>query len=152
MGNRLIVKNEILINAEPSKVWDALTDSEHTQKYMYGCKATSDWEVGTPLLWKGMWEHKEMIFVKGNIISIDPGASLAYTTFDPNNTSVEDVPENYLTVTYDLTPQDGKTVLVVTQGDYTNVPNGEHRYNEAVKAGGWSSILEQIKTIVEAGN
>src|SRR5881227_3883691 len=100
----LFVKNNITINATASKVWDALTNPEQTKKYMFGCETVSDWKVGSPLLWKGNYEGKEMIFVKGKIVAIDQGKFLAYTTIDPNS-SIEDIPENYLTVTYGLAEQ-----------------------------------------------
>jgi len=98
MEGELIVKNNITINAPASKVWDALVNPEQTKKYMFGCEAISDWKPGSQLLWKGLWEGKEMVFVKGNIISINPERLLEYTTFHPNST-IEDIPENYTTVT-----------------------------------------------------
>jgi len=150
MSQPLIVKNTITINAPSAKVWDALTNPEQTKKYMFGCETVSDWKVGSPLLWKGNYEGKEMIFVKGKIVAIDPGKFLAYTTIDPNS-SIEDIPENYLTVTYGLAEQSGHTILTVTQGDYATVADGDKRYEEAFSKGeGWNPIIEQIKKLVEA--
>lgn len=81
----LIVKNDIAIYAPASIVWNALTDPVQTKKYMFGCEAISDWKIGSPLLWKGAYEGKEMVFVKGNIIDIQPAKYFAYTVIDPNN-------------------------------------------------------------------
>lgn len=67
---------------------------------------------------------------------------------DPNG-DIPDVPENYLTVVYDLKPSGTSTILTVTQGDYSKVAQGEKRYQESLSAGGWKSILEQIKVLVE---
>lgn len=150
MNDTLEVKSEITINAPASKVWDALTNPEQTKKYMFGCETVSDWKPGSPLLWQGNYEGKNTVFVKGNIISIQPDKFLAYTTIDPNST-IEDIPENYLTVTYDLSEENGKTLLTVTQGDYSKVANGEKRYEEAFNDGeGWNPILVEIKKIAEA--
>lgn len=146
----LSVKNDITINSPASKVWDVLTNPEQTKKYMYGCETVSDWKPGSELLWRGEWEGKPMVFVKGYIVKIEPGKFLAYTTFDPNNPAIEDTPANYLTVTYSLSEQDGQTVLSVTQGDYTNVAMGQKRYEDAVSAGGWSSVLTEIKKVAES--
>ena len=147
---KLEVKNNITINAPAAKVWDALTNPEQTQKYMFGCQTVSDWQPGSPLLWKGEYKGEEMIFVKGKIVSIEPGRFLAYTTFDPNS-SMADVPENYLTVTYSLQEENGQTILNVTQGDYSSVAEGERRYKEAYNGGeGWNPILVLIKKLVEA--
>ncbi len=148
----LLVKNIITINAPAKKVWDVLTNPEQTKKYMFGCETVSDWKPGSTLEWKGTYEGKEMVFVKGKIADIQPENLLAYTTFDPNNTAMEDKPENYLTVTYDLKEENGVTVLKVTQGDYNKVADGETRYKEAYNNGeGWNPILVEIKKIAEAG-
>ena len=145
----LIVKNTVTIKAPASKVWDALTNPEQTKKYMFGCETVSDWKKGSPLLWKGSHEGKEMVFVKGNIVEIKPEKFLAYTVIDPNS-SMPDIPENYLTVTYELAFEKGETVLTVTQGDYSIVAEGEKRYKEAYNNGeGWNPILVEIKKLVE---
>lgn len=149
---KLIVKNSITINAPASEVWDALVNPEQTKKYMFGCETVSDWRPGSALLWKGNYEGNEMVFVKGKIVEIQPGKFLAYTTIDPNNVSIEDKPENYLTVTYDLKTDNGQTILTVTQGDFSTVAEGEKRYNEAFNGGeGWNPVLTEIKKLLEAG-
>lgn len=146
----LIVKSIITIDAPASKVWDALINPEKTKVYMFGCETVSDWKVGSPLLWKGSYEGQDMVFVKGDILAIEPEKLLTYTTIDPNS-SIDDVSENYLQVTYLLTPENDKTVLTVTQGDYNTVANGEKRYAEAYNNGeGWNPILVEIKKLVEA--
>jgi uncharacterized protein YndB with AHSA1/START domain len=95
-------------------------------------------------------EGKEFIVVKGTIVDINPWKFLAYTVIDPNNPSIADIPENYLTVTYSLEEDNGKTKLRVVQGDYSKVAEGERRYKEAFNDGeGWNPILVQIKNIVE---
>lgn len=152
MPNELVVKNSITINAPTSTVWDLLTNPEQTKKYMFGCETVSDWQPGSPLLWRMEHEGKEMVAVKGHIVEIQPEKRLVYTVFDPNST-MPDIPENYLTVTYELTPEFGQTVLTVTQGDYNTVADGERRYQESYNNGeGWNPILVEIKKVVEAGN
>jgi uncharacterized protein YndB with AHSA1/START domain len=150
MNHALMVENEVLINASLDRVWDVLTNPDETRKYMFGCETVSDWKSGSPLLWRAEVEGKVTVFVKGYIVSIKPGQMLAYTTFDPNNPSIEDIPENYLTVTYNISDVDGQTRLVVTQGDYSMVADGEKRYNDTVNGGGWASVLTQIKKVAEA--
>jgi len=150
MENELFVRNSITIYAPAEKVWDILTNPDQTKKYMFGCETVSDWKQGSSLLWRGNYEGKEMVFVKGDIVDIDPGKYLAYTTIDPNST-MDDISENYLTVTYSLSEDNGQTLLTVTQGDYTKVADGERRYKEAFSNGeGWNPILVEIKKIAEA--
>jgi uncharacterized protein YndB with AHSA1/START domain len=150
MSNGLFVRNTISVNAPAAKVWDALVNPEQTKKYMFGCAALSDWTPGSPLLWKGVFNGVEIVAVKGEVLGIQPEKYLAYTTIDPNSTTVPDVPENYLTVTYTLTPENGHTVFTVTQGDYSKVADGDKRYKETVDGGGWQPILDEIKKLVEA--
>jgi uncharacterized protein YndB with AHSA1/START domain len=150
MNKELIIENEITINAPAGKVWDILTNPEQTKKYMFGCEAISDWKPGSPLDWKGSWEGKEMVFVKGIVSDIVPGELVAYTTIDPNNPAMADVPENYLTVTYRLTGENSSTLLKVTQGNYATVADGQRRYEESYNNGeGWNPILVAIKNIAE---
>jgi uncharacterized protein YndB with AHSA1/START domain len=150
MSQPLVVTNTITIHAPASKVWDALTNPEQTKKYMFGCEALSDWKPGSPLIWKGTFNGVEMIAVKGNVVSIAPPKSLVYTVIDPNNPKIPDLPENYLTITCDLTEQNGQTTLEVSQGDYSTVAEGPSRYQHTVDGGGWDPILVQIKALCES--
>jgi len=150
MSEPLFVKNSIEINAPAAAVWDALVNPEQTKKYMFGCETVSDWKPGSPLLWRMDYEGKELIAVKGNIVDIQPEKTLVYTTIDPNNKDMKDIPENYLTVTYTLSTENGKTKLTVSQGDYSKVADGQKRYEETYNNGeGWNPILVQIKELVE---
>jgi uncharacterized protein YndB with AHSA1/START domain len=147
----LFVNNSISINAPAAKVWDALVNPAQTKKYMFGCETVSDWKKESELLWKGEYEGKEMVFVKGSILEIQPGKKLVYTTIDPHS-AIDDVSENYLQVTYELIPEGEQTILNVSQGDYITVADGERRYQEAWNNGeGWNPILVQIKKLVETG-
>jgi uncharacterized protein YndB with AHSA1/START domain len=149
MAEKLFVENTIEINAPASKVWDFLTRPELTKLYMFGCETVSEWKKGSPLLWKGQQDGKDIIFVKGDIVDIQPGKRLVYTTIDPHS-KIDDVSENYLTVTYELSEKNGKTIFHVKQGDYSQVAEGERRYNEASNGGeGWNPILVEIKKLAE---
>jgi uncharacterized protein YndB with AHSA1/START domain len=150
MNQPLVVTSSITIDAPAAKVWDALTNPEQTKKYMFGCEALSDWKPGSPLIWKGKFNGVEMIAVKGQIVRIVPFKSLVYTVIDPNNPKIPDIPANYLTVTCDFKEENGHTLLTVSQGDYSTVAEGEARYEDTVKGGGWDPILVQIKALVES--
>ena len=125
--NPLNIVNQIDIKAPASSVWDALTNPEMTKQYMFGCETISDWEIGSSLLWQGEYEGKKMVFVKGQIKELVPFKLLSYTVIDPNG-SIPDIPENYLTVTYELVQKEGSTLLTVTQGDYNKVAEGARRF------------------------
>ena len=148
MEKTMIVRNTVSIKAPVAKVWEALTHSEWTKQYMYNCTVESDWKVGSPVVWKMEHEGKEFIPVKGKVVSIEPEHLLVYTVIDPN-VGMEDIPANYLNVQYELIPMGEETLLEVTQDGYEHAANGEKRYEEAVEAGGWDSILAKIKELLE---
>ncbi len=104
-----------------------------------------------PDLGRGNFNGVELIAVKGTIKRIRPGQYLEYTVIDPNNPKIPDLPENYLTVTCELSESNGVTTLIATQGDYNTVAEGADRYRHSVDGGGWGPILEAIKAQVESG-
>ncbi|RBL93068.1 SRPBCC family protein [Chitinophaga flava] len=149
MSQGFFLRNDITINAPANVVWDTLVNPEKTKQYMYGCETVSDWKKGSELLWTMIHEGKELVAVKGVIEEIIPNELLVYTTIDPNS-NIDDASENYLKVTYRLSDQNGQTLLQVSQGDYTTVAEGDRRYKEAMEAGGWASILTEIKKVAES--
>ena len=142
-------KYKIEINASAETVWSTLINPEKIKKYMCGWEPESKWEPESPLIWKGNAEGKETIFAHGHIKELLPGKSFTYTSFDPN-LPVEDKPENYLVVTYNLNEVHGVTTLTVREGDYAKVEEGVSRYREILERGGWESILKEIKKLAEA--
>jgi uncharacterized protein YndB with AHSA1/START domain len=148
MKKELYVTASADIEASTDKVWDYLTNPEHTKKYMFGCEAQSTWETGSSLLWKGENEGKEVVFVKGEIVNIIPGKVLQYTVFDPNM-GIPDVPENYLTVTFELEENKYSTILTVKQGNFATVEKGKERYKDS--EGSWDTLLQKIKELIEEG-
>lgn len=149
MEKPLVVKSVIEINAPISSVWDALVNPQKTKIYMFGCETVSDWKVGSELLWRGSYEGKEMVFVKGKIIAIEPKKLLKYTVIDPF-AAYPDIPENYLNVTYELLEQGLQTILIVLQDGFETAAEGEKRYKDVYNNGkGWNPILVEIKKVAE---
>ncbi len=145
MNDKMITTDSITINASPARVWDVLVNPAMTRKYMFDCEALSNWQPGSRLEWKGAADGK--VYVKGNIVEIEKDRLLRYTVFDPNG-DLDDVPSNYLTVTYNLSRQNGNgTLLEVSQGDFAKVQNGQQRYEDTLN--GWGTVLNKIKEIAE---
>ncbi len=142
MTNKLIVKKSIEINADKSKVWDALVNPEKIKLYLFGTETISDWKVGSAIIFQGVWEgvtYKD----KGTIIEFIPEQKLKYDYWS-SFSKLEDVPENYQQITFDLMNQDGKTILSLTQENVPNQAAKEH--SEA----NWEVVLNQLKQIVES--
>ncbi len=145
----LTVRTSIEINAPAHRVWTVLTTSEFTRQYMHGCDVVSDWKLGSPLLWRGTYEGKEVVFVKGTIVKLEVDRALHYTTFGPME-PLEDIPVNYMTVTYELTPRAGGVTLAVSQGDFAKRADGTGAKHYEGGEAGWLAILQQIKALAEA--
>lgn len=144
MAKELVIRRSLTIKAPASRVWEILTDPEHTKKYMFGCEVISDWEIGSPLLWRGVKDG--VIYVKGILLALDRERLFKFTVFDPNS-GIEDTPSNYTTVTINLTAGNGSTTLSVTQGDFAGVVNGKSRLADAET--GWDLALPKIKETAE---
>ncbi|MDN5205537.1 SRPBCC domain-containing protein [Fulvivirgaceae bacterium BMA10] len=142
MPQESIVKKNITLNANLSSVWKALTDPSMTKQYMFGCELISDWKEGSEIIWK----DEETIRVTGHILSIDPEKTLQFTVFDPHM-GLEDIPSNYLTVTYQLSSENNITTLSVSQGDFSKVENSEKRYHDTLA--GWEYALNGLKALLE---
>lgn len=146
---KLVVTNQVNINASLSQVWDMLTNPQKTKLYMFGCETVTDWKPGSELLWRGVYEGKEMDFVKGYVLDIVPLKRLKYSVIDPNATYPH-TPENHLNVTYELNEDNGQVLLTVSQDGFETAAEGLKRYEEVFNKGeGWNPILLEIKKYAE---
>lgn len=146
---RLVVTNQVIINASLSQVWDMLTNPQKTKLYMFGCETVTDWTPGSELLWRAVYEGKEIVFVKGQVLEIIPEKLLKYTVIDPN-APYPHTPENHLNVTYELTEENGQVMLTVSQDGFETAAEGLKRYEDVSNKGeGWNPILLEIKKFAE---
>lgn len=142
----LFIRKSIEVNAPAEALWKVLTDNSLIPQYMYGCVAETDWKAGSPLLWKGVADGK--LYVKGDVVAVDAPRKLEYTCIDPNNPAMADIPENYLTMTYEIRKQGDGCIFEIIQGDYSKVAEGQKRYEDTLK--GDDFILGKIKELAEA--
>jgi uncharacterized protein YndB with AHSA1/START domain len=141
MNKELRVEKQIVINASPEKIWEALTDKEKIKHYFFGTEAISDWKVGSPLIFQGEFEGKTYQD-KGEIVVSEPGKKLQYTYWS-GFSGLEDIPENYSLVTYRLEGTDQGTSLSLSQAGFPSEQNREHGES------GWTMVLDNLKKLVE---
>jgi uncharacterized protein YndB with AHSA1/START domain len=141
-----IVKKKINIKAEPSAVWDALTNPRKTKKYFFNCEVFSDWEVGSSIVFKGHIFILKKIEMKGTILEIEPEKFLKYTLQNGDNSEES---ANFSTVTDELTYENGVTTLTITD-DVGQGQEAAKRYAKSVK--GWTSVLKGLRKLVENEN
>lgn len=141
----LFIRKSVEVNAPAEALWKVLTDNDFIPQYMFGCVAETDWKAGSPLLWKGAADG--ILYVKGRVVAVDAPHRLEYTVIDPNNPAVPDIPENYLTMIYEIREQGGRTVFELIQGDYSKVAEGQKRYDDTLR--GDDHLLVKIKELAE---
>jgi uncharacterized protein YndB with AHSA1/START domain len=133
----------IEIAAPPGEVWTALTDPEQIEKYMFGSQVMTDWQPGSPIVWKGEYEGKKYED-KGEIVEIEPERRLKVTHFSPLS-GEEDIPANYHTVLYELENRGQKTRVSLSQDNNSSEEAAEH------SKANWEKMLAGLKEVVEAG-
>src|SRR5919106_6281863 len=124
MSKGLVAQASVTINAPRADVWKALVTPAAIKQYMFGTNVVSDWKPRSPITWKGEWQG-ESYEDKGVILRVEPDRVLQYTHFSPLS-GVADVPENYHTVTVELTAAGAGTRVVLTQDNNTTEQAREH--------------------------
>jgi uncharacterized protein YndB with AHSA1/START domain len=132
----------ITIDATASIVWEALTTPRIIKQYFFGTDAISDWQPGSPLIFKGEWEGKKYED-KGTILNVIPNALFKYDYWS-SMSGIEDKPENYVIITYELSENNGKTLLTVTQENIPDEKMKEHSEQN------WKKVLSDLKQLLEA--
>ena len=137
-----IARAEVVVDAKPNAVWDALTDPEQVRSWMVGTTVTTDWQVGSPITWQGKMNGKPYED-KGEVLEAEAPSRLSMTHYSPLM-GQEDRPENYHTVTYTLTPtRDGRTTLALEQDGNESAEQAEQFSQN------WQGMLESLRQTVE---
>ena len=102
---------------------------------------TTDWKVGSPITYKGIWEGKAYED-KGKVLQIEPG-KLLVSTFWSSLTGLPDIPENYKTVRYELSAEGNGTRLTITQDNNASQEEADHSEQN------WKMVLDGIKKLLE---
>ena len=142
MNNKFTAHAAITIDAPASKVWDALTKPDLIKQYMFGTDVTTDWKVGSPITYKGIWEGKPYED-KGQVLQVEP-QKLLVSTFWSALSGLPDVPESYQTVRYELSAEDGGTKVTISQDNN----NSQEEANQSGE--NWKMVLDGLKKMLEA--
>lgn len=145
--NRILMKTDITgkagitIDAPVKKVWEALTQPEIIKQYFFNTDTHTSWEVGSPIRFTGEWEGKSYED-KGTVLDVEPNKLISYNYWS-SMSGMEDEPENYVTVTYKLAEENGKTRLTVTQENIADEKTKEHSESN------WNMVLGKLKQLLE---
>jgi len=113
MSTNLLAKATIPINTTTERVWNALVNPDAIKQYMFGTNVVSEWREGSPITWQGEWQGKSYED-KGVILKLQPRRTIQYSHFSPLS-GLPDKPENYHTVTIDLSADGDQTHVSLAQ-------------------------------------
>ncbi|HEY8239592.1 MAG TPA: SRPBCC domain-containing protein [Candidatus Limnocylindrales bacterium] len=131
----------IFINAEPDRVWRAITDGDDTVQYFYGTRVVSDWAQGSHIRYDN---PDGTLAADGEVLSIDPPKRLEMSFLARWDPGLE--AEGPVRQVWELDDVGGSTKLTVTT---YGLKAGSQMAEEF--AGGIVYIVSGLKTLVEGG-
>ena len=123
------------------RLYRALTSAEFTERYMFGRRVESTWEVGAAVRYLG---RDGKLSDSGTVLEADPPRRLVFSwrvEFDDALRS-----EGYSTVTFELEPLGGEVKLTVIH-DGLREDSGVYKGI----SGGWPKALASLKPLLETG-
>ncbi len=127
------------IETSAENLWQALTESEFTERYWFGHRVSSDWKPGSPYSFAKQGANS----IEGKVIAADPPKRLVYSW---NSCSPADRQEGTSKVTFDLEPR-GKVVKLTVTHDELNEAGVTFRNI----SGGWPMVIAGLKSLLETG-
>jgi len=131
----------VFIRADQATVWRAITESEYTLRYYYASAIESDFQAGSPYLYRVGDEPA----IEGEILESDPPNRLAMTFHAVWDDDVRADPPSR--VVWELEAAGPGVTKVTVVHDRLA---GASATAEQV-AGGWPFILSGLKTLLETG-
>ncbi|HEX2625409.1 MAG TPA: SRPBCC domain-containing protein [Candidatus Limnocylindrales bacterium] len=131
----------IYINAEPERVWRAITDGAETEQYYFGTIVKSDWKVGSRV----SYDYPDgTVAADGEVLACDPPNRLEMTFLARWDPEVE--AEGHVRHTWELAAEDGQTRLTVTTSGIKAGSKTAESFGSGI-----IFIVSGLKTFVEGG-
>jgi uncharacterized protein YndB with AHSA1/START domain len=142
MHPNFISTASVSIQAPAVKIWEALTRPEMVKQYLFGTQMTTDWKVGSPIRYSGVWQGQPYED-KGQVVAFEPLQRIATTYWSPL-AGLPDLPENYNNVSYEISEEvGGGSQLTITQDNNRTEEDARHAEQN------WKMVLDGIKKLVE---
>lgn len=146
--NEVTAEAAIDVDASRHAVWRSLTDPQKIREYYLGAEVQTDWQVGSPITFKGEWEGRSYED-KGEILAFEPERKLAYSHWSPMG-GKPDAPENYHVVEVTLDERNGGTRVTLRQSNLEGGATDEDRANREDYEKNWTQMLEGLKRTTES--
>lgn len=147
----------IYIRTTAEKLWEGLTSPEFLKQYHGGWAPSSDWKVGSKVLWpvEDGGEPQDL----GQVVTeSEPGKRLAYTwhtlqpvhqeMFGMSDAEFAEAAKERSKVTFDIEPAEEPELgmkLTLTHDGFTSA---DSKMLEGV-SGGWTMMMSHLKTLLE---
>lgn len=142
MNKNLIASSNIKIKTTPEKLWRILTEPENIREYLFGTQVVTDWKVGSPIVFQGEYDGQQYKD-KGNVIENKKNELLKYDYWS-GFSGLEDKPENYSLVTYQIEKLNDNTVNFTWHQQGFSSEEGQKHTEQ-----GLNGMLEKIKELTE---
>ena len=132
------------ISSTAEKVWDALTNTQHTELYFFGTAIKSDWKVGSRVEY-----FRGELTDSGEILSYEHNKEMTYTWESVGDDTVREVPT---IVSFVLQEIDNHVVKLTLS--HKNLLDADYVEDNDTFRGvnnGWPFILNNLKTYLENG-
>ena len=138
------------IETSVEKLWQALTDGEFTERYWFGHRVASDWEIGSPYKFTRPGTDEQCAAggrasnsIAGKVLEFDPPKRLAYSW----DCLTPERRERSSRVSFDLEPRGKVVKLTVRHDDFD-----EDSKTFSDISGGWPMVMASLKSLLETGH
>ncbi|MFC0414937.1 SRPBCC family protein [Cytobacillus solani] len=133
------------IATTPEKLWHALTEGEMTEKYFFGSKIESNWQVGSEVT----YSRNGTVCDYGTILTCEPKRLLSFTWTYVNDKAIRDEPT---IVTFKLASMDNIVKLTLKHENLVSSDMVEQEDTFEGFNNGWPAILSNLKSLLETGH
>ncbi len=133
------------IRTTPERLWSALTTTDFIRKYWFGMTCESGWQAGSP--WKLSFEDGR-IADQGEIVAAEPPRRLVIRWQNEWKPEFKAEGDTLCTIEIEAVPDLGAQAvkLSITHA----MERADSKFIQAV-AGGWPSIMSNLKSLLETG-
>jgi uncharacterized protein YndB with AHSA1/START domain len=131
---------KVEIAAPIRRVWDEITSTGRVQRMMFDTILDGDVRPGGKIRY--VTRSRKHTFIVGEVLEVQPPTRLVHTFAWRD---LKDEPPSL--VTWDLRESGGRTSVTVTHERMESAPETAKRVG-----GGWPTILDNLKSVVERGN
>jgi uncharacterized protein YndB with AHSA1/START domain len=145
----------VYVKAAPKAIWDALTQSEWSERYGYRAPIEYELRPGGAYRASASEEMRKHggpeVIIEGEVVEADPPRRLVQTWNPLFGPPVTDEPTTRLT--FELEPGDGGVTKLTLTHELEGAPTTAAMVTGTMAdtGGGWPFVLSDLKTLLETG-